>query len=199
MTTPAKKRVRNRSKAANAATTETAGVGNKTHPGNLRVPEDVLIKRQNQNPEGTKISDTGPEVQGNKAMMVIDVRTSKPVKVFLVQGIGLLPSDEGLLVCVESSPIMDVMSAAVARAKFAVKKDGTVIYGQQGFDDAAHLDFDLLDIVKLIKSNHSDEGVAADEKLNAEADKANKAELADNAKAVEDKAATDKAVKDAEK
>lgn len=153
---PAKKRVRNRAKAGagNGLTADTAGVGNVARPGNSRVPESVLMKRPGtDNPEGTKVTDTA-SVQGDQALMVIDVANSKPVKVIVLEGKALTKNDCGTLVLVESGPVMDVMSYETAKKKFAQKKDGTVIYGQKGFDDVPHADFDMVDIVKLVEHNN---------------------------------------------
>jgi hypothetical protein len=147
-----------REKAEEAAptstgTTEKAGVGNATHPGNKGVPESALIKREPVTEEGTKVT-TSPEVQGDKAMQIIDILMSRPVHVSIIEGKALTPEIDGRIVIVQGPVAVDIFPLVNASAKFAVKKDGTVIYNARGFDDVAHADFDLLDIGKLIEHNH---------------------------------------------
>lgn len=143
-----------KSKVKTGRSEEKAGVGNPTHPVNKHVPDSVLIKRDKVEDTTTKISETGPEVTGDQALQIIDNRNSRPVKVSLIEGVGLTKDTDGRLIFVESNVVHDLMSVEVAKAHFAVKKDGTVLYGQQGFDDVAGGDFDLLDIVKLIEHNN---------------------------------------------
>lgn len=123
------------------------------HPKNIHLPEEVLIKRPEA--EEAEISEHGPEVHGDQSLMIIDNRNNKPIKVSLIEGTGLTKEQDGRLIFIESNVIHDLMSVEVAKSHFAVKKDGTVIYGQQGFDDVPHnAEFDMIDIVKLIEHNH---------------------------------------------
>lgn len=137
-------------------TTEKAGVGTAKAPEKTPIPDSALIKRDNVNPEpGAKISTTGPEVQGDQSLQIIDNTMSRPVHVSLIEGKALTPDTDGRLIFVQGPVSNDLMPIAVARSKFAVKKvDGTAIYNARGFDDVAHADFDLLDIEKLIEHNH---------------------------------------------
>lgn len=136
-------------------TTEKAGVGTAKAPENTPIPDAALIKRDNVGPEpGAKISTTGPEVQGDQALQIIDNTMSRPVHVSLIEGKALTPDTDGRLIFVQGPVSNDLMTVAAARSKFAVKKDGTAIYNARGFDDVVGGDFDLLDIEKLIAHNH---------------------------------------------
>lgn len=135
-------------------TAEKAGVGNKAHPGNKRVPEDAVIRRQPLNEQGTKITDS-PEVQGDKGLMIVDVRNSRPVHVSLLEGKGLHKDVDGRVMVIQGPVSTNVVPVANARALFAIKKDGTLIYNDLGFDDVpTNAEFDMLDIVKLIEHNN---------------------------------------------
>lgn len=135
-------------------TAEKAGVGNKTHPGNKRIPEKAIIRREPVNPEGTKVT-ASPEVQGDKALMIIDHVNSRPVHVSLIEGKALTKETDGRLVFIQGPVSSQMVPIANARSLFAVKKDGTVIYNDRGFDDVpAGADFDMVNIVALIKHNN---------------------------------------------
>lgn len=135
-------------------TAEKAGVGNKAHPGNKRVPEDAVIRREPVNEQGTKITGS-PEVQGDKGLMIVDVRNSRPVHVSLIEGKGLHKDVDGRVLLVQGPVATNIVPVANARALFAVKKDGTLIYNDLGFDDVpGNAEFDMLDIVKLIEHNN---------------------------------------------
>ena len=58
---------------------DKAGVGNDTHPGNNRVPDSAIIRRNDDTEQGTKASTTSPEVQGDKTLQIIDIRQGCPV------------------------------------------------------------------------------------------------------------------------
>jgi hypothetical protein len=136
-------------------TKEKAGVGTAVAPEKTPIPEEVKIPREAAKETGTKISTTGPEVQGDQALQIIDNTMSRPVHVSLIEGKALTPDTDGRLIFVQGPVSNDLMPIAAARSKFAVKKDGTAIYNARGFDDvAAGADFDLLDIEKLIEHNH---------------------------------------------
>jgi hypothetical protein len=136
-------------------TTEKAGVGTAVQPEKTPIPESAKIKRDNVGPEpGAKISTTGPEVQGDQALQIIDNTMSRPVHVSLIEGKALTPDTDGRLIFVQGPVSNDLMPIAAARSKFAVKKDGTAIYNARGFDDVVAGDFELLDIEKLIEHNH---------------------------------------------
>lgn len=146
--TPPEQTEEEKKAAADKAAKDAEGM----HPKNIKVPEEVLIKRPVQ--EQSAISTTGPTVRGDQALEIIDNLNGRAVKVSLIEGKGLTPDVDGRLIFVESNVIHDVMSVEAAKAKFAVKKDGTVLYGQRGFDDVPHnAEFDMLDIVKLIEYN----------------------------------------------
>lgn len=169
---PAAKKAPNGAKAEEKSTTgrttEKAGVGNKSHPGNVRVPESVLIPRGPAAEQGTKVT-VSPEVQGNKALMIIDILNSRPVHVSLIEGVALTPETDGRLVYIEGPVSNDLKSVDKAKGLFAVKQDGTVIYNPRGFDEVpAGADFDLLDIVALIDYNHSAAGKSAAKKADAD-------------------------------
>lgn len=151
----ARKQARAEKKARTTSTTsEKAGVGNKAHPGNKRVPEDVVIRREPLNEQGTKVTDS-PEVQGDKGLMIVDVRNSRPVHVSLIEGKGLHKDVDGRVMVIQGPVSTNVVPVANAKALFAIKKDGTLIYNDQGFDDVpANAEFDMLDIVKFIEHNN---------------------------------------------
>jgi hypothetical protein len=135
-------------------TAETAGVGNKAHPGNKRIPEKAIIRREPANLEGTKIT-ASPEVQGDKALMIIDDVNNRPVHVSLLEGKALTKDTDGRVLFIQGPVSNKTVPIANARSLFAVKKDGTVIYNDRGFDDVpAGADFDLVDIVALIEHNN---------------------------------------------
>lgn len=202
------RRSRDRAAGVIGRSTEKAGVGNKFHPQNIRVPESVLIKRDK--PEETQTLITrSPVVQGNKALMIIDNRNNKPVHVSLIEGVGLTPDIDGRLIFVQGPVTNDLLPVANARAKFAVKADGTVIYGMQGFDDVpgraalshegqGHPEFDMIDIVKLIEYNNSSAGKSAGKKADAQGEKSNKETLAADRKAADVQAKKDKTAADAQ-
>jgi hypothetical protein len=133
---------------------DKAGVGTKTHPGNKRIPEKAIIQREPANPDGTKIT-ASPEVQGDKALMIIDNVNSRPVHVSLLEGKALTKDTDGRVLFIQGPVSNKTVPIANARSLFAVKKDGTVIYNDRGFDDVpAGADFDLVDIVALIEHNN---------------------------------------------
>lgn len=135
-------------------TTEQAGVGNKAHPGNKRVPEAAIIKRPGTEETGTKVT-ASPEVQGDKTLQIIDIRMSRPVHVSMIEGKALTKETDGRLIFIQGPVSNNLVPVANARALFAVKKDGTVIYNHGGFDDVpGSTEFDMLDIVKLIEHNN---------------------------------------------
>jgi hypothetical protein len=137
-----------------SGTAEKAGVGNKAHPGNQRVPEDAVIRRAPVNEQGTKITDS-PEVQGDKGLMIIDDRQSRPVHVSLIEGKGLHKDVDGRVLLIQGAVSTNIVPVANAKSLFAIKKDGTLIYNDRGFDDVpANAEFDMLDIVKLIEHNN---------------------------------------------
>lgn len=169
-------------------------VGGATHPENLRVPESVLIKRPKAEDEGVgaKVT-TSPEVLGDKAMMIIELPQGKPLlAVVLLEGLGLTPVQDGRMIFVQGTVSSDFFNVAQAKGKFAVKKDGTVIFNARGFDDVPHADFDLVDIVALMEHNNSSKGKADDKKIDDATAKADKKKLADEKKAADKKAADDK-------
>lgn len=154
--TSAKKAATKGSRKAQATnkSDDVAGVGNKGHPGNKHVPQSAVIVRPDLSEEGTKIT-ASPEVQGDKALQIIDILNGKPVHVSLVNGVALTKEADGRLVFIEGPVAYDVKSVAAAKALFAIKSDGTVIYNPRGFDDVpANKEFDMLDIVKLIEHNN---------------------------------------------
>jgi hypothetical protein len=154
---PAKKRARKKAaKKGDKRSSEKAGVGNAAAPKDVRVPDSVLIPKGDTTPAdpGTKVSTTGPEVQGDKTQQIIDVRNGLAVHVSLIEGVALTPEIDGRLVYVQCGPTTDTMTVMMAKKKFAVKKDGTVIYNALGFDDVPGGDFDMLDIVKLVEHNN---------------------------------------------
>lgn len=155
---PAKKAARKTARKARAGkpSAEKAGVGNAAAPKDVRVPDAVLIPKGDVAPAdpGTKVSTTGPEVQGDKTQQIIDVRNGLAVHVSVIEGKALTPDTDGRLVCVVCGPTTDLNTVAQARKKFAVKKDGTVIYNSLGFDDVPGGDFDMLDILKLVEHNN---------------------------------------------
>jgi hypothetical protein len=133
---------------------DKAGVGNKTHPGNKRIPEKAIIRREPDFPEGSKVT-ASPEVQGDKALMIIDNVNSRPVHVSLLEGKALTKDTDGRVLFIQGPVSNKTVPIANARSLFAVKKDGTVIYNDRGFDDVpAGADFDLVDIVALIEHNN---------------------------------------------
>lgn len=133
---------------------DKAGVGNTTHPGNQRIPEKAIIRREPVNPEGTKVT-ASPEVQGDKTLMVIDNVNNRPVHVSLLEGKALTKDTDGRVLFIQGPVSNKTVPIAAARSLFAVKKDGTVIYNDRGFDDVpAGADFDLVDIVALIEHNN---------------------------------------------
>jgi len=137
-----------------SGTAEKAGVGNKAHPGNQRVPEKVVIRREPLNEQGTKIT-TSPEVQGDKGLMIIDVRNNRPVHVSLIEGKGLHKDVDGRVLLIQGPVSTNIVPLVNAKGLFAIKKDGTLIYNDQGFDDVpAGADFDMLDIAALIEHNN---------------------------------------------
>lgn len=151
-----KKALKKESKGAkpSTGTAEKAGVGNKAHPGNKRVPEDAVIRREPVNEQGTKITDS-PEVQGDKGLMIVDVRNSRPVHVSLLEGKGLHKDVDGRVMVIQGPVSTNIVPVVNAKALFAIKKDGTLIYNDQGFDDVpVNAEFDMLDIVKLIEHNN---------------------------------------------
>jgi hypothetical protein len=135
-------------------TTEKAGVGTAVAPEKTPIPESVKIKREPVSEPGTKISTTGPEVQGDQALQIIDNTMSRPVHVSLIEGKALTPDTDGRLVFIQGPVSSELLPIAAARSRFAIKKDGTAIYNARGFDDVVGGDFDLLDIEKLIEHNH---------------------------------------------
>lgn len=137
-----------------SGTAEQAGVGNKAHPGNQRVPEDAVIRREPVNEQGSKIT-ASPEVQGDKGLMIVDVRNSRPVHVSLIEGKGLHKDVDGRVMLIQGPVSTNIVPVANAKALFAIKKDGTLIYNDLGFDDVpGNTEFDMLDIVKLIEHNN---------------------------------------------
>lgn len=145
---------RKRNANTSTRTTEKAGVGTQTHPENKRVPEKAIIRREPLNPEGTKVSASA-EVQGDKTLMIVDVVNSRPVHVSLIEGKALTKETDGRLVFIQGPVSNNLVPVANAKALFAVKKDGTVIYNDRGFDDVpAGADFDMVDIVALVEHNN---------------------------------------------
>jgi hypothetical protein len=139
---------------ASPASKDKAGVGNTTHPGNKRIPAKALIRREPANPEETKVT-ASPEVQGDKALQIIDVLNSRPVHVSLIEGKALTKETDGRVLVIQGPVSMKVIPLVNARSLFAVKKDGTVIYNDRGFDDVpAGADFDMVDIAVLIDHNN---------------------------------------------
>lgn len=133
---------------------DKAGVGNKTHPENKRIPEKAIIQRAPANPEGTLVT-ASPEVQGDKALLIVDVVNMRPVHVSLIQGKALTKDTDGRVLFIQGPVSNQTVPIANAKALFAVKKDGTVIYNDRGFDDVpAGADFDMVDIVALIEHNN---------------------------------------------
>ena len=136
--------------------TEKAGVGTPAEPKNQSVPDSVLIKRESVVEEGTKTTSSA-SVKGDQTIMVIDIMQSRPVKVHVIEtkSMGQGEEKDEPLVFVQGAVSNDLMPYAQAKAKFAKKKDGTVIYNARGFDDVpATADFDLVDIVKLVDHVH---------------------------------------------
>lgn len=134
---------------------EKAGVGKEREPRNKHLPDSVLIKRRPTEDTSTKITDSA-SVTGDQGKMIIDILNSRPVHVSLIDGQALTPDIDGRLVFIESNVASDLKSVAAARALFAVKADGTVIYNPRGFDDVPPTaDFNMVDIVALIEHNHS--------------------------------------------
>jgi hypothetical protein len=62
---------------------------------------------------------------------------------------------DGRVMVIQGPVSTNVVPAANAKGLFAIKKDGTLIYNDQGFDDVpGNAEFDMLDIVKLIEHNN---------------------------------------------
>lgn len=135
---------------------EKAGVGKEKEPRNKHLPDSVLIKRRPTEDTSTKITDS-PSVTGDQRLLVLDILNGgRPVHISLIEGMALNPDDDGRVVFIEGPVSYDLKSVAAARALFAVKADGTVIYNPRGFDDVPPTaDFNMVDIVALIEHNHS--------------------------------------------
>lgn len=131
---------------------DKAGIGNEGHPANENVPASAVIQRPPKE-EGTKVTES-PEVQGDKALMIVDVVNGKTVHVSLIEGVALTKDTDGRLVFIQGPVSNNLVPVANAKGLFAIKKDGTVIYNDRGFDDVAAGEFDMLDIVKLIEHNN---------------------------------------------
>jgi hypothetical protein len=153
---PAKSKAKAKAPKAETSTgtADKAGVGTTAHPGNKRIPEKAIIRREPASPEGTKVT-ASPEVEGDKALMIIDNVNSRPVHVSLLEGKALTKDTDGRVLFIQGPVSNKTVPIAAARSLFAVKKDGTVIYNDRGFDDVpAGADFDLVDIVALIEHNN---------------------------------------------
>jgi hypothetical protein len=121
----------------------------KTHPANKRIPESAIIRRPD--PPGSNVSEK-PKVEGDKSLIVMDVAQKAPVQVFLLKGRALNPGADHRIIFVQGQVSNGIMPAEVAKSKFAVMKDGTLVYNARGFDDVAGADFDMLDIAELIEN-----------------------------------------------
>lgn len=121
-------------------------------PKNTPVPEEAVIRRPEAAEAATKES-SAPQVKGDQRIVVIDNMQKRPVSVFVLEGKNLNPELSGKLVFIQGAVSNEWLPEAEARAKFAMTKDGTVIYNARGFDDVAHADFSMVDIVKLVESN----------------------------------------------
>ena len=172
--------------------TEKAGVGTPESGATVGIPDEVKIKRPSLADQGTEISSSA-KVKGNQALVVIDIAQSRPVEVFLIETKQFAPeAPEQPLVFVQGAVSNDLMPAAQARSKFAIKEDGTVIYNARGFDDVpATAEFDMVDIVALIEFNHG-KGATQREKARKEEAAARQKEATANAKAAKEAAADDK-------
>lgn len=182
--------------APSSAKSEKA-VGGKAHPQNLRVPDGVIIKRPSAAAEGLTITDS-PVVQGDKAMQIIELPQGKPVLcICLIDGVGLRAEDDGRCIFVQGTVAADFFNVEQAKSKFAIKKDGTIIFNARGFDEVpAGADFDMLDIVALIEHNNSSKGKSADKAIATKTAQAEKKRLADDKKAADKKAKADKKAAD---
>jgi hypothetical protein len=152
----AKSRAKETKRDPNTSTrsTEQAGVGTKAHPRNKRVPAAAIIQRETAPETGTKVT-ASPEVQGDQALQIIDLRMLRPVHVSLIKGTALTKDTRGDLIFIQGPVSNNLVPIANARSLFAVKKDGTVIYNDRGFDEvSAGAEFDMLDIEKLIEHNN---------------------------------------------
>jgi hypothetical protein len=136
---------------------EGAGVGTAAAPETKPIPDSVKIKRTPVTEAGTEVT-ASPKVSGNQGKLIIDNMQSTPVEVFLFPVKPLHPDAPSKnLVFIQGAVSNDLLPEAQARTRFAVKKDGTVIYNSRGFDDVrATAEFDLVDIVKLIQHNHGE-------------------------------------------
>lgn len=146
---PAQKR------ASSKPSAERGGVGNEKRPKTKGVPEYIRTPARPESEEGTEVTDT-PSVKGDQTQQIIDIRTGRPANVTLIEGgRGLTPDKSGTLVHVHSGVLNEVIPEEQAKALFARKPDGTIIFNQQGFDEVpGQVKFDMIDIVKLVDHNH---------------------------------------------
>lgn len=136
------------------ASTESS-LGKDEEPENIPIPDGAKIKRDPV-ATGTAPLSQGASVKGDQSLMVIDVVQNSPVQVFLLESKPLNPESNPLLVFIQGTVSSELLPADNAKAKFACKKDGTVIYNARGFDDVPHAEFDMVDIVKLVQHNHGE-------------------------------------------
>lgn len=125
-------------------------------PKNVPIPEEARIKRNPAPATAGQESTTGPKVVGNQRLVIMDVLQNTAVEVIVLEGKHLNPENSGKLVFIQGTVSNELLPEAQARSRFAVKKDGTVIYNPRGFDDVPQADFDMVDIVKLVELNEKD-------------------------------------------
>lgn len=146
-----------------ARSAEKAGVGTPARAKNEYVPDDCLIPKPALPETSAHLTEPSqPEVDGDKTRQIIDLHNLRPVmSVHHIPSVTADPDDpdhESGLIFVQGVVNNDLMPVKLARGKFAIRPDGTVIYAQRGFDDIPKdQPFELVDIVKLIEHNRAHE------------------------------------------
>jgi hypothetical protein len=129
------------------------GAADAQEPKNIPVPDEAIIKRPQVTDPGAP-EQTSPTVKGDQRITIMDNLQGKAVEVFVIDGQHLNPDVSGKLVFIQGAVSNELLPEAQARSRFALKKDGTVIYNSRGFDDVpARADYDMVDIVKLVELN----------------------------------------------
>jgi len=88
------------------------------------------------------------------ALTVVDARNGKQRPVILLEGKGLTKNDDGRMIFVSGFPTSDIMSAAQAKSRFAVKPDGVILYNPGGFIAGPNQQYNFVDIAEVIKANN---------------------------------------------
>lgn len=147
---PADKAKAPKAKSPKAKAKKPAAAKEAAPTKNQPIPDDAIIKRpEPETPKGS----LELKVKGDQSQFIFDTINRAAVEVFLVDARPLLDKSSDQLVYVNGPVTHDFMTVEDAKKKFVVKKDGTVLYAQRGFDDVVdpEADYDFVDIVKLIE------------------------------------------------